>query len=126
MEPAVLGGASADNWSAGISSNSEAPAAFGSSVNRGTGDPNVAVAGQSEAYVSGSFERVRFFTLQANQGNSTDYRSICMGCSTSSGSSLIAAFQNSTFVVVFDEVQTKDDEHLLTIRFRLSWGRDLS
>lgn len=126
MEPAVVGGAAADNWSAGLSDISTAPAAFGSSVNRGTASPAVAVAGQSEAYVSGSFERVRFFTLAANQGNGTTFRSICMGCSTSTGNTGIAAFSNTTFVVVFDEPQTKDDEHLLTVRFRLSWGRDLS
>lgn len=126
MEPSELGGTTTDRRAGGITDISTAPAAFGSSVNRGTSDPNVAVGCTSEAYATGSFERVTLFTIPANIGNATTYRAVCIGNSPTSSNRLIAAFQNTNFVFVFDEAQTKDDEHLLTIRFRLSWGRDLS
>jgi hypothetical protein len=111
----------------GLSPSSTAPAAFGSAVSRVTNA--IGVASTLDTYTAGSFFRDILATFSAANGDRTDFRSLGFGNGTGQGSSAINhALSGSTngFIVVFDESQTKDDEHSLTVRFRLSWGRDLS
>lgn len=107
-----------------LSPVSTAHASFGSTVNRTSGAVTKEMS-LSGSYSVGSFFRDRTITLSAAEGNGTTFRSMGWGhVPSSSNQSSNAASEG--FTVVFDEAQTKDDEHQLTVNFRISWDRDLS
>lgn len=84
--------------------------AFNANYTKGTN--NDASSGTLQSYVSGNFYRDIIFLWQANNTDRTDIRGISFGEGSNTGA-----------VFVFDEAQTKDDEHLLEITFRRSVGR---
>jgi hypothetical protein len=75
------------------------------------------------SYSAGTFTRTKTWVFGVNDGNRTDYRSLIIG---NSASGLAASADGQVMVFLFDQNQTKDNLHTLTIVARWSWDLDLS
>lgn len=77
----------------------------------------------TDAYVTGSFERVRQATFSTSEANRTDFRSIGMFAETSLNGPDASSIG---FALLFDEAQTKANTHTLKLRFKYTWDRTIS
>jgi hypothetical protein len=119
LEPSQAG---ATGITVGLSTTADPPAVPFNTITR-TG---VGVYAVARNYVVNSFERLYDAVFPGNTGNSTAYRSITFGSGGSGTPSPTFSLSTTSFVVVFEENQTKDNLHMLSVTFRNSWGRDLS
>ena len=104
-----------------ISPSSTALASFNSCVDRSTSAAQI--SSTLSAYVALSFSRDKTSTFPVGQANGTTWRSIGVG---TSGIPPVYSSNNSGFVVLFDQNQTKANTQTLTFTFRNSWSRVLA
>jgi hypothetical protein len=79
------------------------------------------------SYTALDFYREKSYTFTVGEGNRTDYRTIGIGSNSGAGGGGGGAANGGTsFLCLFDESQTKDSVHTLTITFRLTAGRVLA
>lgn len=71
-----------------------------------------------ESYVANSFTGVKYYVLTTTQGNFNTIRGICFGRT-------VVTSHYVCFRFLFDEAQTKDNLHKLTVRLRYTWTRVL-
>lgn len=102
-----------------VSTDSSAPAAFGSSVDRvGTG-----AVSATGTYTAGNYYIDKTGVLDVATGNGTNLFSMGYGYHNPN---LFFANSNTTLVFVFDEAQTKQNTNSLMLTWRFSWSRALS
>lgn len=118
-EPAAFGGG---GWGIFLSPNSSPPAAFGSAVNRNT-NAGYCDSYSRAAYVTNSFLIDATGTFNVGTANRSDFRSMGFGAHNPN---LWFSASSTAYVFVFDNPQTKDNSHTLTLTFRASWSRDLA
>lgn len=82
-----------------------------------SGSTYINLSSSRNPYISGSFKNDWDWDLQVSQGNGANIRSFIL-----SDSSII---NNSFWMFIFDEAQTKQNTHRLFLRFSVSWGRVL-
>lgn len=107
-----------------LATDSSAPAAYGSAVDRSGGTQSVktdtAIDAGTQSPGVGNLDKV--VTFGTGEGNLTTWRAIGIGSSTDGKQPYTA----TGFVFVFDFNQTKDSDHTLELRINYTWGRDLS
>lgn len=77
-------------------------------------------------YTALDFFRDATVTFAVGEANRTDFRSMGVGASYSGGGVVGSDANGSAFVCLFDQAQTKDSLHTLTLNFRISVGRTLA
>lgn len=95
--------------------------AIGTSADRTGTSPSEQIA-LSTTYTALAFTLDKYTIWDTAAANSTAWQTIGLGL-VSGGSH---AYTYNTFAFVFDQDQTKDDQHTLQINFTFTWGRDLS
>lgn len=118
-EPSNFGGS---GWGIFLSPSSAAPAAFGSAVSR-TSNAGYCDSYSRAAYTTNSFLIDATGTFNVGTANRSDFRSMGFGAHNPN---LWFSAGNTAYVFVFDNPQTKDNSHTLTLTFRASWSRDLA
>lgn len=125
LEPSAISSATAARfW---ISPSSTAIQSFngvGGQTNRNT---NAFESDWSlNSYTAFDFSRTRTVSIPVGSANRTDWRSMGFGADKGTATQVDPAINGQSFVCLFDEAQTKDSLHTLTLNFRITVGRVLA
>ncbi len=81
-------------------------------------ESNIAIKGVSlSTYTTGSRQRDKYCTFSISEGNSTNIRSLILG--------IMSGTNKRAFRVLLNANETKDSDHTLELRFRITWTRIL-
>lgn len=103
-----------------LSTSDAAQGTFPTAVERSSGQTVATSVVSLSSYSSGSFLIDKSVTFAVGEANGTEWRSMGICSGSSPGVPTIG------FDCLFDEDQTKENTHTLTLAFRYSWQRDFS